>query len=232
MFTGIVEGTAQVREVRRISPGVPEAASGARLVIDAGTALEGAPLRAGDSIAVNGVCLTAVAVERGGFAADLTDETLARTTLGRLAPGASVNLERPVPVTGRLGGHIVQGHVDGVGRVVGLREGAEGRRVEIEAPHELARYVVDKGSIAVDGVSLTVAGSAGRRFGVALIPHTCAVTTLGALEPGSEVNLEVDILAKYVERLAQAAARHRRSAGTPRAGRRAARRRRRTVRAR
>ncbi|HEV2284215.1 MAG TPA: riboflavin synthase [bacterium] len=202
MFTGIVEGMAQVREMRRDG-------RGARLVIDAGTAFDGEPLRAGDSVAVNGVCLTAVTFEGGAFAADLSAETLARTTLGRLAPGTAVNLERPVPVTGRLGGHIVQGHVDGVGRVVALREAggapdgeAEARRLEIAAPPDLARYIVEKGSVAVDGVSLTVAGVRGNRFGVALIPHTCDVTTLGSLEPGREVNLEVDILAKYVERLA------------------------------
>jgi riboflavin synthase len=210
------------------------APAGARLFIDAGSILNEAPLHAGDSIAVNGVCLTAVALERGAFAADLSDETLSRTTLGRLAPGALVNLERPLPATGRLGGHIVQGHVDGVGRVVALHEEAEGRRLEIEGPLALARYIVDKGSIAVDGVSLTVAGVTGRRFGVALIPHTCAVTTLGSLEPGTEVNLEVDILAKYVERLAGAQIARRRRAGARPARRgaavRAVGRRRRTVR--
>jgi riboflavin synthase len=202
MFTGIVAGLARVREMRR-------GAGGVRLLIDAGAVLDGETVRTGDSVAVNGVCLTVVAFERGAFAADLSAETLARTTLGRLAPGTAVNLERPVPVTGRLGGHIVQGHVDGVGRVVALREDAETRRLEIAAPRDLARYIVDKGSIAVDGVSLTVAGvtpasragTAGSRFGVALIPHTCDVTSLGSLEPGHETNLEVDILAKYVEQL-------------------------------
>jgi riboflavin synthase len=233
MFTGIVEGTAQVREIRRGTPGSVAAVSGARLFVDAASLLDGAPLQTGESIAVNGVCLTAIPLERGMFAADLSDETLARTTLGRLAPGTAVNLERPVPVTGRLGGHIVQGHVDGVGRVVALREEAEGRRLEITAPPDLARYIVDKGSIAVDGVSLTVAGRNGRRFGLALIPHTCAVTTLGGLEPGSEVNLEVDILAKYVEQLTGGPANRRRPKG--RSGRqpaspRARGRRRRTVR--
>jgi riboflavin synthase len=195
VFTGIVEGMGQVRETRRDARGL-------RLVIDAGAALNGEVLRAGDSVAVNGVCLTAVTFERGVFAADLSAETRARTTLGMLAPGASVNLERPLPAAGRLGGHIVQGHVDGVGRVVALREAAEVRRLEIAVPSDLARYIVDKGSVAVDGVSLTVAGVTGDRFSVALIPHTCEVTTLGSLEPGREVNLEVDILAKYVERLA------------------------------
>jgi riboflavin synthase len=195
MFTGIVEGTAQVRETRRDG-------RGARLLVDARAVLDGQAVRTGDSIAVNGVCLTVVAFAHGAFAADLSAETLARTTLGRLAPGTAVNLERPVPVMGRLGGHIVQGHVDGVGRVAALREDAEARRLEVTAPRDLVRYIVDKGSIAVDGVSLTVAGVTGSRFGVALIRHTCEATNLGSLEPGHEVNLEVDILAKYVEQLA------------------------------
>src|SRR5215470_15564171 len=240
MFTGIVERTAEVREVRRVG-------RGARLLIDAGAALNGEPVRVGESVAVNGVCLTVVAFERGTFAADLSAETLARTTLGRLAPGTAVNVERPLSVAGRLGGHIVQGHVDGVGRVVALREETGARRLEIAVPADLARYIVDKGSIAVDGVSLTVAGvtpgawprgsgsrraRAGYRFGVALIPHTCDVTNLGELEPGREVNLEVDILAKYVERLMGPFGRR---ASTPRGreparGRRPAARRRKAVR--
>jgi riboflavin synthase len=234
MFTGIVEGTARIRDLQRVPPGAGIRASGARMTVDAAALLDGAPLQPGDSIAVNGVCLTAVAVDGGTFAADLSAETLARTTLGRLRPGAAVNLERPVPVGGRLGGHIVQGHVDGVGRVAALHEEAEGRRLEIIAPARLVRYIVEKGSIAVDGVSLTVTRTAGPRFGVALIPHTSAVTTLGDLEPRSEVNLEVDVLAKYVERLARAAARDTRRGGATkrvrasREGQR--RRRRRTVR--
>lgn len=200
MFTGIVEGMGRVREMRRDG-------RGARLVIDAGGTLDGDALRIGDSVAVNGVCLTVVARDGGTFTADLSEETLARTTLRRLASGTTVNLERPVPAAGRLGGHIVQGHVDGVGRVAALHREAEGRRLEITVPSALARYVVDKGSVAVDGVSLTVAGvrmggrPAAGRFGVALIPHTCEITTLGELEPGHEVNLEMDILAKYVEQL-------------------------------
>ena len=220
MFTGIVEGIGRVREMRRDG-------RGARLVIETAGALDGEPLRIGDSVAVNGVCLTVVAYDGGTFTADLSEETLARTTLRRVAQGAPVNLERPVPAAGRLGGHIVQGHVDGVGRVVALHQESEGRRLEITVPSALARYVVDKGSVAVDGVSLTVAGmAAGRRpasgrFGVALIPHTCEVTTLGELEPGHEVNLEVDILAKYVEQLTAgirsgAAPRVRRSTGVRR----------------
>ena len=213
MFTGIVEGIGRVREMHRDG-------RGARVVIEVAAALDGEALRIGDSIAVNGVCLTVVAYDGGAFTADLSEETLARTTLRRLAQGAPVNLERPLPAAGRLGGHIVQGHVDGVGRVVALHQESEGRRLEITVPSALARYVVNKGSVAVDGVSLTVAGVAsGRRpasgrFGVALIPHTCEVTTLGELEPGHEVNLEVDILAKYVEQLTAGI----RSDAAPRAG--------------
>jgi len=218
MFTGIVEGTGHVREIRRAAPG-------ARLLVDAAAALGSGAVQVGESLAVNGVCLTVAAVEGGTVAADLSPETLARTTLGRLAPGAAVNLERPLPVTGRLGGHIVQGHVDGVGRVVALRDEGDARRIEIVPPPDLRKYIVEQGSVAVDGVSLTVTGTAGSRFGVALIPHTCAVTTLGALEPGGEVNLEVDILAKYVERLAGAPAGRR-----PRRAARTRARRRRTVR--
>lgn len=232
MFTGIVEGTARVREVRRSVSDPSAAGSVARLFIEAAPRFDSGPLRIGDSIAVNGVCLTAVALEADGFVADLSPETIARTTLGRLAPGAGVNLERPVPVTGRLGGHIVQGHVDGVGRVVALRDTGEGRRLEIAPPAGLARYIVEKGSIAVDGVSLTVAGMTAGRFGVTLIPHTCSRTTLGSLEPGADVNLEVDILAKYVERLVGPTVppRRRRSGGAGPASRRAHARRRRTVR--
>ena len=222
MFTGIVEGIGRVREIRRDG-------RGARLVIESAGALDGEALRIGDSVAVDGVCLTVVAYDGGAFTADLSEETLARTTLRRLAQGAPVNLERPVPAAGRLGGHIVQGHVDGVGRVIALHQESEGRRLEITVPSALARYVVDKGSVAVNGVSLTVTGvAAGRRpasarFGVALIPHTCKVTTLGELEPGHEVNLEVDILAKYVEQLTAGI----RSGAAPRAGRSAGARRRR-----
>jgi riboflavin synthase len=217
MFTGIVEGTGLVRELRRVP-------RGARLVVDAAAVLRDGGVRIGDSVAVNGVCLTVAALDGGAFAADLSPETLARTTLSRLAPGAAVNLERPLPAAGRLGGHIVQGHVDGVARVVALRDDGEARRIEIAPPQALRKYIVDKGSVAVDGVSLTVAGTSGPRFGVALIPHTCAATTLGELEPGREVNLEVDILAKYVEQLAgplagrpprRAARRKTRHAGRP-----------------
>ncbi len=192
MFTGIVEGTGVVRAVRTQD-------GSARLVVDAGELLRGT--RIGDSIAVNGVCLTVVATTATMFEADLSPETLERTTLGGLQPGSAVNLERPLVVGDRLGGHLVQGHVDGVGRVVVCRKEGEAWSLEIAAPPHVERYVVEKGSIAVDGVSLTVTAASGDRFTICLIPHTCAVTTLGALGPGAVVNLEADVLAKYVERL-------------------------------
>ena len=192
MFTGIVEATGVVRAVR---PG----GESLQLTIDAGGGLDG--VRVGDSIAVSGTCLTVTRIAGRVFEADLTGETVARTTLGRCEAGDVVNVERAVAVGDRLGGHVVQGHVDGVGRVTRRERRGEDWWLEIEAPAPIARYIVDKGSIAVDGVSLTVAGVAGDRFTVCLIPHTCAVTTLGRVQPGAPVNLEADVLAKYVERL-------------------------------
>jgi len=193
VFTGIVEATGVVRAL--------SAADGAaRIVVEAGAFLDGA--RVGDSIAVNGVCVTITRTGGPLFEADLGAETLRRTTLGQLRAGAPVNLERPLAVGDRLGGHVVQGHVDGVARVVERRQEGQGWWVEIALPPALARYVVEKGSIAVDGVSLTVASLTGERFGVSLIPHTCAATTLGGLREGAFVNLEVDVLAKHIERLA------------------------------
>jgi riboflavin synthase len=158
-------------------------------------------LAEGDSIAVGGVCLTATGVQNGTFSADVMNETLKRTALDGAAPGAAVNLELPLRASDRLGGHIVQGHVDALGTVRAAENDGFARRVEIEAPAELLRYVVAKGSIAVDGVSLTVVGAANDSFTVSLIPETLERTTLGAAEPGTKVNLEVDLLAKYVERL-------------------------------
>lgn len=189
MFTGIVEELGAV--VERASD---------RITVSCRTVL--ADTDVGSSIAVNGVCLTVV--DRGpdhlGFG--LSEETLRRTSLAGLSPGDPVNLERPVTLTTRLGGHLVQGHVDGVGEVVGVEAApAGGTWLTIRPPAELVRYLVDKGSVSVDGVSLTVAGVDGDAFAVALIPHTLAVTTLGAAGAGDEVNLEVDVLAKYVERL-------------------------------
>ncbi|HKV45715.1 MAG TPA: riboflavin synthase, partial [bacterium] len=189
MFTGIVEGTGVVGTVRRGRDAL-------RLRVEAGGALAG--VRVGDSIAVSGTCLTVAGITNGAFEVDVVGETLARTTLDQLRPGDLVNLERPVAVGGRFGGHIVQGHVDGVGLVLRLDRRGEAGWLEIEAPAPITRYVVRKGSIAIDGVSLTVATREGNRFTVALIPHTCAVTTLGRIEADARVNLEVDILAKYV----------------------------------
>ncbi len=157
--------------------------------------------RAGDSISVNGVCLTVASREGEVLAFDVAQETLARTALGELRAGAPVNLERPVTLATRLGGHLVQGHVDGVGTVETAASEGDGIRMRIRVPEGVARYVVEKGSVAVDGVSLTVAGASDGSFEVALVPHTLAATTLGDREPGDLVNLEVDVLAKYVERL-------------------------------
>jgi riboflavin synthase len=193
MFTGLVEELGTVRAV------LPNA-TGARLEIEATTVLDDAVL--GASIAVNGCCLTAVEFGDGWWAADAVEETLRRTCLGALVAGDRVNLERPVRLSDRLGGHIVQGHVDGVGEVAAKTPLADGSiRFAVAADDMLLRYVVEKGSIAVDGVSLTVAGVDAKTFEIALIPHTATVTTLGIKGPGDPVNLEVDLLAKYVERL-------------------------------
>jgi riboflavin synthase len=192
VFTGIVEGTGVVRAARLGSDSV-------RLRIEATYDIAG--IRVGDSIAVNGTCLTVTECTGGVFDADVTAETLARTTLGGLRQGDVVNLERPVAVGDRLGGHVMQGHVDGVGRVVRRDPQGDAGWLEVDAPPTVARYIVEKGSVAVDGVSLTVAQREGNRFTVCLIPHTISATTLGHLEAGSGVNLEADILAKYVERL-------------------------------
>jgi len=194
MFTGIVEhiGTVAMAE---------KEASGMRLVMDVGS-LSG--IDVGDSIAVNGVCLTAVEVGPGKVTVDVVEETLNRSTLGKLESGDLVNLERPMAANGRFDGHIVQGHVDGVGEVASVDDEGEGRRMTLRIPDGLMRYVVEKGSVTVDGVSLTVAGLTDDGFEVALIPHSLAVTTLGLRKAGETVNLEVDVLAKYVERLLRA----------------------------
>jgi riboflavin synthase len=194
MFTGIVEGTGTVVALAAAADG-----SGARLRL-AAPALA-ADLGVGDSIAVNGCCVTVAVAGAEGFAADLVAETLRRTALGGLRPGDRVNLERPLPASGRLGGHLVQGHVDGVARVLERRRVGEGEEVRVEPPEDLERYLVEKGSVALDGVSLTVAAVGPGWFTVALVPHTLAVTTLGDRRPGDPLQLEVDILAKYVERL-------------------------------
>jgi riboflavin synthase len=189
MFTGIVEERGDVREMR-----------GHRLVV--GCSVVPADSGIGASVAVNGVCLTVVANDGATLAFDLSEETLARTSLRRLGEGDPVNLERPVSLAARLGGHIVQGHVDGVGEVAAVEpDGAGGVRLRIGVPGELLRYAVEKGSITVDGVSLTVAALHDDGVTIALIPHTLEMTTLGAARPGDPVNLEVDVIAKYVERL-------------------------------
>jgi riboflavin synthase len=191
MFTGLVEDIGRVAAVDRT-------AAGTRLRIASALSAE---LKDGDSIAVNGVCLTATAAGEETFDADVMSETLGRSSLADAREGAAVNLELPLRATDRLGGHVVQGHVDAVGTVVEAIEEGFARRVWIEAPPETVRYVIEKGSIAVDGVSLTVAEVADDRFAVSLIPETLERTTLGGAAPGAVVNLEVDVLAKYVEKL-------------------------------
>ncbi len=192
MFTGIVE---EMGRVSRLTP----AGGGVRLRVEAPSLSTG--LTIGDSIAVNGACLTVVGAGNGWFEADVVEETLTRTNLGVLEPGAPVDLERPMPASGRFDGHIVQGHVDGMGRVVAVTREDGSARMRISVPPSLERYVIEKGSITVDGVSLTVAGVEAGAFEVALIPHTLAVTVLGRLRVGDAVNLEADVIAKYVERL-------------------------------
>ena len=193
MFTGIVQA---VGTVEALTP----RAGDVRIAIRAG-ALDLARTAIGDSICVQGCCVTAVALNGQVFEADLSRETLALTTLGSLAQGAAVNLEPALRAGDALGGHLVSGHVDGVATVVSKTTDARSTRVVIEVPPELARYIARKGSVAVDGVSLTVNEVAGIRFGVNLIPHTGDVTTLGSLVPGTRVNLEIDQVARYVERL-------------------------------
>jgi riboflavin synthase len=187
MFTGLVAGKGTIRALRD-----------GRLEIETSLAGE---LAAGDSVAVNGVCLTAVDPDGSSFAADVTEETLRRSSLGPLREGSEVNVELPLRAGDRLGGHMVQGHVDATGSVAGVRDEGLARVVRIEADPALLRYVVEKGSIAVDGVSLTVSAVDDVAFEVSLIPETLERTTLGRAEKGTMVNLEVDVLAKYVEKL-------------------------------
>lgn len=193
MFTGIIEAVGRVlaREDRR---------GDARLRVASG-GLDLGDVRLGDSIAVNGVCLTAVELPGDGFWADVSAESLSRTTLGALRPGDPVNLEKALTPTSRLGGHMVAGHVDGVGRVLERRPEARSVRFVIEAPRELARYIAEKGSIAVDGVSLTVNRVEGARFDLNIVPHTLQGTTIDQYQPGRPVNLEVDVIARHLERL-------------------------------
>jgi riboflavin synthase len=192
VFTGLV------REVGTVAA-VDGGAEGVRIEVEAPETARGASL--GDSIAIDGVCLTVVAAGDGRLAFDAVPETLERTALGTLDPGSRVNLEPALRAGDALGGHYVQGHVDGVGRVRSVEPEGDGKRLWFDAPGEVLRYVVEKGSIAVAGTSLTVAALDEAGFAVALIPHTLTATTLDALEPGDAVNLEADVLAKYVERL-------------------------------
>jgi len=192
MFTGIIEELGSVRSVE-------ERGENARIVIAARTVTEGT--NHGDSIAVNGVCLTALDIQPDSFAADVSRETLLRSTLGRLKPGAPVNLERAVTPVTRLGGHIVQGHVDGRGHFVGVEDHGESWTLRIKYPADLARYLVFKGSVAVEGISLTIAGLTDEYFEIAIIPKTWEVTNLSHLKPGDDVNIEVDVMGKYVEKL-------------------------------
>ena len=197
MFTGLVEE-------KGILVSRTEGQRSARLTVRAQSVHQGASI--GDSIAVNGCCLTVAEIENDVLTFDAVPETLARTNLGALKPGQSVNLERPLSSSARLGGHFVQGHVDGVGTVQAVCPDENAVVMQIGLPQELWRYIVMKGSVAVDGVSLTVAGTAsdpssGCSFTVWLVPHTCAITTLGELRPGDPVNIECDLLGKYIEKL-------------------------------
>jgi riboflavin synthase len=191
VFTGLVQDLGTVTAVDATADGV-------RLAVRSALAAE---LGLGDSVAVNGVCLTATRVDGGEFSADVMHETLRRSSLAEVGDGTPVNLELPLRASDRLGGHVVQGHVDGVGTVRDVRDDGFARLVEIAAPPDLLRYVVEKGSIAVDGISLTVVEAGEDFLSVSLIPETLERTNLGAAAPGQPVNLEVDVLAKYVEKL-------------------------------
>jgi len=192
MFTGIIEELGRVREVEKRG-------EDARIVIEAQLVTE--DIHEGDSIAVNGVCLTALNVQPGSFAADASRETLNRSTLGRLKPGAPVNLERSVTLATRLGGHLVQGHVDARGKYLGAEAHGGSWTVRIAYPPEIGRYLVFKGSVSVEGISLTIAELTDDYFEIALIPKTWEVTNFSHLHAGDEVNLEVDVIAKYIERI-------------------------------
>ena len=193
MFTGIVQAVGKIQ-------GVDACGEDVRLRVHAGS-LALSCLRPGDSVAVNGVCLTAVDISSDGFWTDVSGETMARTTLGALRPGDAVNLEKSLTLSTPLGGHLVTGHVDGVGEVTARRPAGRSVRFQILAPASLAHYIARNGSICVDGVSLTVNAVDGAGFGVNIVPHTFTHTTLGTLQPSRRVNLEVDIVARYLERL-------------------------------
>lgn len=194
MFTGLIETIGTIEEIEVLGE-----ARKIRIRLADDEYLRDAQI--GESIAVNGTCLTVTEYSQNSFAVDAVEETLRRTTLGKLKIGDRVNIERALKANARLGGHIVQGHVDGVGAIVNVREEGEGWWITFEPPFELMKHIVEKGSICIDGVSLTVANVAYSKFSVALIPHTREVTTAGEWEVGKAVNLEVDVIAKYVERL-------------------------------
>jgi riboflavin synthase len=196
VFTGIVQSIGTLAAAR-------DGAGARRVRIETG-GLGTAGWKAGDSVAVSGVCLTLVAIDAGSFEAELSGETIARTTLGRLRAGDAVNLEPAVPAGAALGGHLVTGHVDGVARVRGCAAEGASLRATVEAPAALSRFIAEKGSVALDGVSLTVGRVDGAAFELHLVPHTLAVTTLGALAAGRELNLEVDLVARYLDRLLEA----------------------------
>lgn len=193
MFTGIIQAIGTIADIEQRS-------GDARLRILTG-GLEMQNTQLGDSIAVNGVCLTAVELPGDGFVADASRETLSLTTLGKLKPGSVVNLEKALALSTPLGGHLVSGHVDGVGRVLERKEDARSIRFRVEAPEQLLHYIAPKGSICVDGVSLTVNSIEGSVFSLNIVPHTLKETTISDYRPGTEVNLEVDLIARYLERL-------------------------------
>jgi riboflavin synthase len=193
MFTGIIQATG---EIRKLTP----RGGDAQLIIATG-GLDMGDVALGDSIAVNGVCLTAITFDAASFTADVSGETLSRTTLGDLTVGSRVNLEKALIPTTRLGGHLVSGHVDGVGEVVKRWSDGRSERFIIRAPEALAKYIAEKGSICVDGISLTVNSVSGAEFELNIVPHTLTATTMGEFAAGRKVNLEVDIIARYLERL-------------------------------
>ena len=193
MFTGIIEATGTIRSIE-------EKGADKRLVVDTGK-LDLSDVSPGDSICVNGVCVTVIELLESGFATDVSTETLSCTTFAGLRPGSRVNLEKAMQLTDRLGGHIVSGHVDGVGRVVSMHDDGRSTRYDIEAPVELARYICKKGSVCVDGVSLTVNELKKNHFGVNIIPHTRQETIFADYRENTPVNLEVDVIARYLERL-------------------------------
>ncbi len=192
MYTGIIEDLGTVTGVRHTGQGA---------VLELKTALTTSKMKIGDSISVNGACLTVVSKGRGRLRLDVSAETLRRTALRELKPGERVNLERCLTLAQRINGHLVAGHVDGVGRIVSIKSEGDSKLFTFEVPANEARYLVEKGSVAIDGISLTTFGVRGRRFNCALIPHTLKVTTLGTRRPGDKVNIESDMMVKYVERM-------------------------------